>query len=568
MTSVEAKVRVRFITQCQKYAVADTPFAVPSKLARSGLSKVINHLLRSLSGHDDEDEEAEDISFDFLLEGHLIRMTLDKLVSKMNLSTEDVITIEYFPAVTVDKGGMQTSEESPAWISCVDTRSSESEVVVGCYDGTIRVVSTVTNSMQDLSVAGATATATAAHHEGPITDICSFLHLNVHNNASSDVVISCGKDHTVKCYARNRSVSASNNGKTKKGGNSNSNGDNRFKQVALFDGHLSSVQCVDAYLQCVSDSQPGCSNATVVSGDWSGNIFGWNDLNAVLEGYSSNTAAAAAAPTSSSVSSKKKMKLNDESGIDSSAVPGITQVRTMVPSFRIHAHSQAVSDVQLYSSAATTNSAAGGSPLQCTHMVSASWDHSLKIWDIARQDNIKTFNTGRVITSLHYSAVNRMILVSHPDGKIRLYDNRNPGGAAAATTSSEEDNQDSLNANTCMKVFGNSSTASNATPQWISQVRWHPTAAHLFASTDYDGAVKLWDTRTLNVPLRTIKDVHEGKGLCLDWLLHSSTDASIVSGGSDCCVRNLRVADIDDNVTVKSAIAGSSMSSVGTALDS
>ncbi len=73
---------------------------------------------------------------------------------------------------------------------------------------------------------------------------------------------------------------------------------------------------------------------------------------------------------------------------------------------------------------------------------------------------------------------------------------------------------------------------------------------HLFASTDYDGVVRLWDTRTLNVPLKTLKNVHEGKGLCLDWALSRGSGANIFCGGSDCCVKAIPVDGVLDTNSV------------------
>ena len=42
----EEKVRVRFITQVEKFRVTETPFLIPVVLGRQGLSEVISHLLQ------------------------------------------------------------------------------------------------------------------------------------------------------------------------------------------------------------------------------------------------------------------------------------------------------------------------------------------------------------------------------------------------------------------------------------------------------------------------------------------------------------------------------------------
>ena len=70
--------------------------------------------------------------------------------------------------------------------------------------------------------------------------------------------------------------------------------------------------------------------------------------------------------------------------------------------------------------------------------------------------------------------------------------------------------------------------------------------ANLFASIDYDGVIKLWDMRTLAVPLHTMKDAHSGKGLCLAWSVskHTEESAHIWTGGSDCCLKSISISDI------------------------
>ena len=60
----------------------------------------------------------------------------------------------------------------------------------------------------------------------------------------------------------------------------------------------------------------------------------------------------------------------------------------------------------------------------------------------------------------------------------------------------------------------------------VSDVRWSPSSPFHLCSADYEGLVKVWDTRSA-IPLHTLQS-HRGKALCLDW-----ADAGIVSGGED-----------------------------------
>jgi ribosome biogenesis protein YTM1 len=88
-----AKVRVRFTTTSEQYRITDAPFAIPSKLNRSGLSEIVNHMLRESENDDDHVRQP----FDFMIGGRLVRMALHKFIAVHRLNTEDIITIEYFP---------------------------------------------------------------------------------------------------------------------------------------------------------------------------------------------------------------------------------------------------------------------------------------------------------------------------------------------------------------------------------------------------------------------------------------------------------------------------------------
>ena len=58
---------------------------------------------------------------------------------------------------------------------------------------------------------------------------------------------------------------------------------------------------------------------------------------------------------------------------------------------------------------------------------------------------------------------------------------------------------------------------------------------NIFAATDYNGDVRIWDIRA-EIPISTT-ELHTGKALCGKWL--SNEENKIITGGSDCCVRTL-----------------------------
>jgi WD40 repeat protein len=162
-----------------------------------------------------------------------------------------------------------------------------------------------------------------------------------------------------------------------------------FQLVATLQGHLSSVESLGRWE----------SKNRLLSGDWAGNLYVW-ELSAVAE-------RGAAASGKDAGAAKKKRK-NSEG--DVSAAAAAVELKAL---FTIKAHGQSVSGI----------SSVDASDVVLT----CSWDHSLKAWDLERQDCVSTMACSKVFTSLHRcpsSADPSAVLTSHPDGKVRLWDLR------------------------------------------------------------------------------------------------------------------------------------------------
>jgi hypothetical protein len=71
--------------------------AIPSTLNRKGLTEVINHLLYG----SDEDQKNHP-QFDFLIDNYILRQPLNKFLRSHGVSNENIIVIEYIPAVTFE----------------------------------------------------------------------------------------------------------------------------------------------------------------------------------------------------------------------------------------------------------------------------------------------------------------------------------------------------------------------------------------------------------------------------------------------------------------------------------
>uniref|UniRef100_J3MMP5 Ribosome biogenesis protein WDR12 homolog n=1 Tax=Oryza brachyantha TaxID=4533 RepID=J3MMP5_ORYBR len=134
---------------------------------------------------------------------------------------------------------------------------------------------------------------------------------------------------------------------------------------------------------------------------------------------------------------------------------------------------------------------------------SASWDHSVRQWDV--QTGKETWNMvcGRALNCFHCGGESSsLIAAGGSDPVLRVWDPRKPG--------------------TLAPIFQFSSHKS-----WISACKWHPSSWFHLVSSSFDGKVMLWDLRTA-WPLASV-DSHKDKVLCVDWWKGDS----VISGGAD-----------------------------------
>ncbi|GMH21763.1 hypothetical protein Nepgr_023605 [Nepenthes gracilis] len=134
---------------------------------------------------------------------------------------------------------------------------------------------------------------------------------------------------------------------------------------------------------------------------------------------------------------------------------------------------------------------------------SASWDHSIRRWDIETGRDSWNMFSGKALNCLDVGGENSaLIAAGASDATLRIWDPRKPG--------------------TLAPIFQFSSHSS-----WISTCKWHDKSWFHLLSASYDGRAMLWDLRTA-WPLAVI-DSHKDKVLCADWWKGDS----VVSGGAD-----------------------------------
>jgi len=132
-------------------------------------------------------------------------------------------------------------------------------------------------------------------------------------------------------------------------------------------------------------------------------------------------------------------------------------------------------------------------------LLSSSWDHSLRIWDVSSAIATSTLIGPQAITDMSTSP--SLIATAHPDRAIRLWDPRSSSAYIVKKMVSHK--------------------------LWVSSVCWHPTVDYLMLSTSYDNDIKLWDIRS-HIALHTLSG-HTDKILCSAW----NGNNYVLSGGAD-----------------------------------
>jgi WD40 repeat protein len=135
-------------------------------------------------------------------------------------------------------------------------------------------------------------------------------------------------------------------------------------------------------------------------------------------------------------------------------------------------------------------------------VLSGSSQHRMTITNVTKMTATETFLTrDSIVTSV--DSTDSLILSSHEDGQIRLWDKR---------TSSKP------------------TTTFKAHSKWASSVRFNPHLSHYFCSGSHDLTLKVWDSRC-GFPLQNIQAEQE-KVLTVEW----ANEKTVACGGSDAAV--------------------------------
>ncbi|KDP35624.1 hypothetical protein JCGZ_09062 [Jatropha curcas] len=414
----ERQVQARFVTKLKApYKAPATAITIPANLTRLGLSTIVNSLLKA------GNPEWENQPFDFLIDGELVRMSLEQFLLAKGISAEKTLEIEYIKSVAPRK------QEEPSlhndWVSAVDG-SCPRFILTGCYDGFGRVWRGAGQCTHML--------------EGHSDAITSVGIIN-HGGTDSVTVATASKDQTLRLWKFDTEE--------------HKNHPTTIRAFKILRGHNASVQSVAAET----------SGSMICSGSWDCTINLWRTNESDTEG---------------NLVSIKKRKVKNEA--EESQLEG-ESFSTLV------GHTQCVSAV-IWPERET--------------IYSASWDHSIRRWDVETGKDLSKIFCGKALNCVHIGGEgSALIAAGGSDAILRIWDPRKPGSSAP--------------------IYQFSSHTS-----WISACKWHDKSWFHLLTSSYDGKVMLWDLRTA-WPLAVIES-HEDKVLCADWWKSDS----LISGGVDC----------------------------------
>ncbi|KAK3012286.1 hypothetical protein RJ639_012956, partial [Escallonia herrerae] len=291
-------VYVRFVTKLDDpFKVPDTQLGLPSNITRLGLSTVVNNVLQSGPSFysarllpfdvlrvpviDFRRDNWRHEPFDFLINGELVRMSLEEFLLAKGISAEKVLEIEYIKAVAPRK------QEEPSfhddWVSAVDG-SNPGFILTGCYDALGRVWKAAGLYVEnDTGALVATASKDktlrlwmfdAEESRGDPTKIRAYKTLRGHNASvqsiaaqpSGDMVCSGSWDCRINLWQTKESdAGASVSIKKRKKGSHDGESQSEGEPVSTLVGHT----------QCVS-SVVWPQHGTIYSASWDHSIRRWD----------------------------------------------------------------------------------------------------------------------------------------------------------------------------------------------------------------------------------------------------------------------------------------------------
>lgn len=356
----EEQVKIRFFTKEDDEAlhVLDAPLYVPVSLKRYGLSEVVNHLL------DDE----KPIPFDFLIDGVLLRLSVQEYLVKNGLSSETFLQVEYTRAVLPPS--FLASFNNEDWVSCVDTINlasdaatavrlnlSAPQILAGSYDGIVRTY----------NMSG----AVEKQYVGHLAAVKAVKWVYAHR------IVSAGNDRQIRLWKTDAKAYGLDDDEPE-----------NARTLAILDAHTAPVVGLDVNQKSHRILSAGSDG---VVGFWSTNP---KDMNSIEAGETSG----------SSLAKKRRVEALDAS------------VKHRAPLALLESHTQPVEAVIFDAHDSTVG-------------YSVSQDHTIKTWDLVTSRCVDTRSTGYSLLSVVQLPELNLVASGSSARHINLHDPRTESGA-------------------------------------------------------------------------------------------------------------------------------------------
>lgn len=124
-TDISQEITVSFSTKLpSKFELPSDPIVIPTSMDTVSLSKMVCSMLENMER-----------KFTFLIDDSILRGSIQSFIDSRNISTEEILNIEYF--FGVEKDDDENIHEHKDWISCILVKSGK--ILSGSYDGNIRI---------------------------------------------------------------------------------------------------------------------------------------------------------------------------------------------------------------------------------------------------------------------------------------------------------------------------------------------------------------------------------------------------------------------------------------------
>eukprot|EP00898_Chlorokybus_atmophyticus_P008233 jgi/Chlat1/8410/Chrsp80S07911 len=357
----DRQVRVRFTTKLPpQLRVTSAPFAVPAKLARYGLSELVRTSLEKLLIN-------KQLSAVRTCHSHVDTHTHHN--SPINPTQESILTLEYVPAVAPPHKDAAAKHDD--WVSAVHGRHNKL-IITGSYNANARqgtcvcVLQGHTDAVNDVV---AVPTTSANTLRGKSRCSCSKVPDDVATNASKTATkhtpVRVFKGHNAAVEA----VASSPDGRLLCSGGWDM--ELKFWQAngagSAEEGKAVSVdRSLAGHTQCVSAlSWPSASRDTLYSSSWDHSLRAWD----VETGSNTQTLTSSKAVYTLSVD--QHARLVATGGAD-----------TTVRVWDTRARNSTTPGIRLSSNGSEWVSAVRFSPSNAHQLIAASYDGSIRLWDV------------------------------------------------------------------------------------------------------------------------------------------------------------------------------------------